>query len=159
MFHLHIESLAFPSLEAWYLPTWSLRKLETRGDLLTNQTIEFFCVKILFVLNVQTKSNSFDSLRHAKSSLTSTTGFISSTKVAVKGFPLLSSISGNNYRFLLLRLTSDNPKIQDFFFNMESSRFYKPVFPITTNLMSSFKFSVYCFLHELEYLIRKSLTL
>ena len=49
------------------------------------------------------------------------------------------------------------PKSPEVFFNMESSRFKKPGFPITTNLMSSFRISVYRFLRETENLIRKSL--
>ena len=58
---------------------------------------------------------SFDLSRHAKSSLSATTGFMSSTKVAVKGFPLLRSISANNYLLCSLRLTSDCPEKSNFF--------------------------------------------
>ena len=42
----------------------------------------------------------FDLCRHAKSSLTATTNFMHSTKVAIKKCPLLIGISGNNYSFI-----------------------------------------------------------
>ena len=49
-----------------------------------------------------------DLSRHAKSSLTATTGVIPSIKVAIKGFPILRSISASDYPFRYLRLTSDS---------------------------------------------------
>ena len=52
----------------------------------------------------------FDLFWHSKSSLSATTGFISSTKVAIENFPLSRTISGFNYSFCSLRLTSDCPK-------------------------------------------------
>ena len=93
------------------------------------------------------------------SALTATTAFMSSTKVAVKGFPFLRSISANEYRFCSLRLTSDSTKCQEVFFNMKYFRFSNSDSPITTNLMSSFKVSIWCFLLQFENLIRKSLKL
>ena len=50
-------------------------------------------------------------------------------------------------------------KIREVFFNMESARFWKPSFPITTNMMCSFNISIQCFLLELKNLIRKTLNM
>ena len=61
----------------------------------------------------------FDLFRHAKSSLTATTGFIFSTKVAIKVFPLLRNNIGNNYPFRSLWLTSDCPENAASFFRYE----------------------------------------
>ena len=52
----------------------------------------------------------FDLFRHANSSLTATRVFISSTKVAIKEFPLLRIISASNCPFRCFRLTFDSPK-------------------------------------------------
>ena len=52
----------------------------------------------------------FDLSRHAKLPLTATTGFISSTKIEIRGFPFCRSISSSNYPFCYLRLTSDSPE-------------------------------------------------
>ena len=61
----------------------------------------------------------FDLFRHAKSSLTASTGFIFSTKVAIKVFPLLRNNIGNNYPFRSLWLTCDCPENSASFFRYE----------------------------------------
>ena len=61
----------------------------------------------------------FDLFRHAKSSLTASTGFIFSTKVAIKMFPLLRNNIGNNYPFRSLWLTSDCQENSASFFRYE----------------------------------------
>ena len=85
----------------------------------------------------------FDLSRHAKSSLTATTGFVSSTRVAItKSFHfrgvlvLITTLSVPCNWFLMVQ------KSHEVFFNMESSRFSKPRFPTTTNLMPYFKVSI-----------------
>ena len=103
------------------------------------RTLIFFSHQNLDNLKVPKYAIAFDLSRHAKSSLTATTGFMSSINIATEIFPLLTSISANNYPVRSLRLTSDGPKGQEIVFNLEPSQFSKPDFPITTNLMSSFK--------------------
>ena len=132
------------------------QKLETCGNLLTNQTVDFSLHENLDSPKTPKYGNTFYLSRHAKSSLTSNTGFMSSNKEATKGFRfwgVLVLINMLSVPCNWIRLW----KSQEVFLNMESSRFSKPGFPITTNLMSSFKVSIYCFLLEIESLIRKLL--
>ena len=80
---------------------------------MSNQLIDFF--PRIRILNLDKPKNpkcafTFNLSRHAKSYLTSATGFISSTKVTIKGFPLLRKINGENYAFRSLQLTGDTPK-------------------------------------------------
>ena len=69
------------------------------------------------------------------------------------GVSVLKTISSVPCNCFLIVLKS--PEV---FFNMESSRLSKPDLPLITNLMCSFKVSIYCFLLEIEKLIKKSLT-
>ena len=57
--------------------------------------------------------------RHAKSSLTATRGFIFSTTVSIK-LSISRNVTGNNYLFPSLRLTSDSPRSQEVFLNIWS---------------------------------------
>ena len=91
------------------------RNPKTCGDLLTNQTIDFPSHQNLQSPKILKFAITFDLSRHAKSSSTATTGFISSTKMAIGGFSLLTSISADNYPFYSLRLTSDSPKKSSIF--------------------------------------------
>ena len=52
----------------------------------------------------------FDLSRHAKWTFTATTGFMSSTKIAIINFTLLRGNNGNNYALPSLSLASDSPK-------------------------------------------------
>ena len=52
----------------------------------------------------------FDLSRHEKSSLTATTVFMSSTKVAIEGFSFLEGNNANNYLFRSLQLTCATSK-------------------------------------------------
>ena len=62
------------------------------------------CSKILKL------ATTFDLIWHAKSSLTAITGFVPSTKVAVRNLLLLRIISPNSCPFRSLRLTSSSQK-------------------------------------------------
>ena len=109
--------------------------------------------------NIPKDAITFDLTRHAKLSLTTTTDFMSPTKVLVKKIRfwgvlvLISILPVPCYWLLIVQ------KIQEKIFKMESSRFWKPSFPITTNLMSSVKISIRCFLLELQSSIRKSVNM
>ena len=88
-------------------------------------------------------ANTFDLSRRAKSSLTPTTDLFLSSRSQSKGFRF--------WRFLGALIIFSVPydwllkvqKGQEWFINMESSRFSNPGFPITTDMMSSFKSSIH----------------
>ena len=99
----------------------------------------------MIVRKIQKDAITFDLCRHAKSSLTATTVFISSTKFAIKGFSLLKGISGNIcniHPLRCLQLTSDRPKKSRSFLQYGVFPIFKARFFITTNLMSSIKISI-----------------
>ena len=83
----------------------------------------------------------FDLSRHAKSSLTANTVFMSSIKVKIKEFPLLRGISGFSYPFRSLQLTSDSPRKARGIFQYGVFPVFKAMFHVTTNMMSSLKVS------------------
>ena len=93
----------------------------------------FFRITILIVRRIQNMLDLFELSHRANTSLTATAGFMSFTKVAIEGFLLLMAISGDNCPFVALQLTSDSLKSQEVSFIMESSRFSKQGFLITSN--------------------------
>ena len=102
-------------------------------------------------------ATTFDRSRSLKSSFLATTGFF-----------LPPSSQMNNFRFWKLGVViiifsvpctwlRTVQECQEIFLKLESFQFSEPGFPININLISSFKVSIDCFLHELECLIEKSL--
>ena len=76
--------------------------------------------------------------RHTMSSLTSTTGLVSSFKVAMKVFPLLRKINARNYLLRFLRLISGSPRMSwKIFFQYGVFSFFK------ARYLQNYQFSVF----------------
>ena len=105
------------------------RQLEIYRKLLSNQTIDFFPASESWYSEKSKHAITFDLSWHANPFLTSTTGFLSSTKVSIEKVPLLRSISANNYPFRSLQLPCDSPKKSRSFFKYGVCSISKARFP------------------------------
>ena len=107
----------------------------------------------------------FDYTRQAKSSLTATTGFRLPPKSQSKGFccwgvlVLITVFAVPCNWLVIVHWLVIVQKSQELFFNMESTRFSKPGFPITTNLMSLLKSQSNASYLKLKTWLRRSLNL
>ena len=98
-------------------------------NLLTNQIIDFFWASNLESPKHSKCAFTFDSSRHSKSSLSSTTGFISPNNVAIERFPLLRTVSSFNYPFRSLWLTSGSSKMSWNLFQQGGFSIFQHGFP------------------------------
>ena len=93
------ETLHRPLLQAWFVPSWSQPKASKSVSKVTDWQINVFFSWRQNLDSPETpkNANTSDLSRHSKSSLSVTTGFISSTKVAIEKFMFLKNINFGNY--------------------------------------------------------------
>ena len=132
----------FSVTKVWYPPSWLLPNFLNLWESICKSNDWFFSShQDNESPKIPELTKTFDLSRHAKSSQTVTTGFMSSTKIAIEKYPPLwtlvvtTILSFPRNWFLIVQ------KGRELFFNMEYYRFPKLGFPKAANLWSSYKIS------------------